>query len=206
MVVLGAKIWHKHYETNPTALHRHNFQGPWYIFCANPLKTVLELLCFFRHMLSISHKLQHRKQIMIVHILVVPPHSIQVFTNVTRGFCLESVFHWFLFASHAVPHPHHVCRQFFALQTLNSSRLHKRNGSLLNSISSLCWLPVWVLCLFVKSVTRGTSEKNSVSYGPGALWKRRGELTMLSTTGRKHWTGSQAAANADWLLKEVGSR
>lgn len=100
---------------------------------------------------------------MIVYILAVPPHSIQVFTNVTRGFCLELVFHWFLFTSHAVPHPHCMCRQYFALQPLNSSRLHKSNGSLLNSISFLCWLPVWVLCLLVKSVTRqGTSRKNTV--------------------------------------------
>lgn len=145
---------------------------------------------------------------MIVYILAVPPHSIQVFTNVTRGFCLESVFHWFPFTSHAVPHPHCMCRQYFALQPLNSSRLHKSNGSLLNSISFLCWLPVWVLCLLVKSVTRqGTSRKNTVSYGPGdSTLQRRGVLTMLSITTSKHWTGTQAAAHADKLLKEVGSR
>lgn len=160
MVVLGAEIWHKYCETNPTALHRHNFQGPWYIFCANPLKTVLELLCFFRHILSISHKLQHRKQTMIVPILAVPPHSIQVFTNVTRGFCLESVFHWFLFATHAVPHFHHVCSHVFC-----TSNSELQQTSYFFSVLAPC-LSALLVCEECDQ-TRYIWKEHSVSYGPG---------------------------------------
>lgn len=151
---------------------------------------------FFRPILSTSHKMQHRKQTMIVQILAVQPCSSQAFINdAAAGFCLTLISDWFMFACFLrTPAIHHVCSWFFAILTLSYT-------DLVSAVAAFWTVSLWCIgFLFVcfipsRRMTRqGRSGKRAVISLKAVNMHQRS--FHLAITASSRCTSGQTAAHA----------